>query len=204
MRQEGAANAALSFQRSGHALCQQPWDHLHHLSGGLDPGLSVEEPEHLREDAKFMSRIPKLMRLLESQFVRFCVVGASGYAVNLAVYAALLAAGLHYLEAAALSFLVAAGSNYVWNRVWTFEARQTRLIGQGVRALSVSALSLGANQLFLVVFVAAGADRLAAQAVAIVLVTPFSFAANKLWAFADGTQLIPIGPVPVVEREQEV
>jgi putative flippase GtrA len=68
----------------------------------------------------------------------------------------------------------------------------------------VSALSLGANQLFLVVFVAAGADHVAAQAVAIVLVTPFSFAANKLWAFADGAELLPIAPLTAVEREEEV
>jgi dolichol-phosphate mannosyltransferase len=124
-------------------------------------------------------------RLLESQFLRFCVVGASGYAVNLAVYAALLAGGLHYLAAAAISFFVAALSNYVWNRVWTFGASDVPVLGQGVRALVVSALSLGANQLFLMVLVAAGAGHLAAQAVAIVLATPFSFAANKLWAFAE-------------------
>jgi dolichol-phosphate mannosyltransferase len=125
-----------------------------------------------------------LKRLFESHFLRFCVVGASGYAVNLVVYAALLAAGLHYLAAAALSFLVAAVSNYVWNRSWTFQASAAPIVGQGARALTVSALSLGANQLFLVVLVAAGAGHLAAQAVAIVLATPFSFAANKLWAFA--------------------
>ena len=41
-------------------------------------------------------------RLLDSQFARFCLVGASGYLVNLAVYAALLAAGLHYLARAGL------------------------------------------------------------------------------------------------------
>jgi putative flippase GtrA len=122
---------------------------------------------------------------LRSQFARFCVVGASGYAVNLAVYATLLAAGMHYLAAAAVSFTVAAASNYVWNRVWTFRSRQARLLGQGVRALLVSALSLGANQVFLAVLVAAGAGHLSSQAVAIVLVTPFSFAANKLWAFAE-------------------
>ncbi len=122
---------------------------------------------------------------LGSQFVRFCAVGASGYAVNLAVYAAMLALGLHYLAAAAVSFLVAALSNYVWNRVWTFQARGERLLGQSARALTVSALSLGANQLFLLALVGAGADHLAAQAVAILLVTPFSFAANKLWAFAE-------------------
>jgi putative flippase GtrA len=117
------------------------------------------------------------------QLMRFCVVGASGYVVNLMVYAALLAAGVHYLAAAAGSFLVAASSNYVLNRHWTFQAKQERLAAQGMRALGVSAASLGANQLCLLALVLAGADHLAAQAVAIVLVTPFSFVANKLWAF---------------------
>jgi dolichol-phosphate mannosyltransferase len=123
-------------------------------------------------------------RLLDNQFVRFCAVGASGYAVNLAVYAALLAAGLHYLAAAAIAFLVAAASNYLWNRTWTFRTSDAPVLGQGARAFVVSALSLGANQLFLIVLVSAGAGHVAAQAVAIVLATPFSFAANKLWAFA--------------------
>jgi putative flippase GtrA len=136
-------------------------------------------------------------RLLESQFARFCAVGASGYAVNLAVYAALLEAGLHYLVAAAIAFLVAAASNYVWNRTWTFHTADAPVLGQGARALTVSALSLGANQLFLVVLVAAGAHHLAAQAVAIVLATPFSFAANKLWAFAEPPSAGELQPVPV-------
>jgi putative flippase GtrA len=138
-------------------------------------------------------------RLLESQFLRFCVVGASGYAVNLAVYAALLAAGLHYIAAAAISFLAAALSNYVWNRTWTFRTSAAPIVGQGARALTVSALSLGANQLFLVILVAAGAGHLAAQAVAIVLATPFSFAANKLWAFAETEPVFESQgrPVPV-------
>jgi dolichol-phosphate mannosyltransferase len=136
-------------------------------------------------------------RLVESQFVRFCAVGASGYAVNLAVYAALLAAGLHYLAAAAIAFLVAAASNYAWNRAWTFRTSGAPLLGQGARALTVSALSLGANQLFLLVLVSAGAGHLAGQAVAIVLATPFSFVANKLWAFAESGDTADPQPVPV-------
>ena len=92
---------------------------------------------------------------------------------------------LHYLAAAAISFLVAAGSNYAWNRTWTFRTSGAPVLGQGARALFVSGLSLGANQLFLLAFVAAGAGHLAGQAVAILLVTPFSFTANKLWAFAE-------------------
>lgn len=139
-------------------------------------------------------------RLLENQFVRFCAVGASGYAVNLAVYAALLAAGLHYLAAAAIAFLVAATSNYLWNRTWTFRTSEAPILNQGARALVVSALSLGANQLFLLTLVAAGAGHLAAQAVAIVLATPFSFAANKLWAFASEPSSAELQPVVIAHR----
>jgi dolichol-phosphate mannosyltransferase len=143
-----------------------------------------------------------IRRLPEIQFVRFCAVGASGYAVNLAVYAALLAAGLHYLTAAAIAFLVAAASNYLWNRTWTFRTARAPVLGQSARALVVSGLSLGANQLFLFVLVAAGAGHLAAQAVAIVLATPFSFAANKLWAFAETPSTGKLQPVTVPERDR--
>jgi dolichol-phosphate mannosyltransferase len=142
-------------------------------------------------------------RLLENQFVRFCAVGASGYAVNLTVYAALLAAGLHYLAAAAIAFLVAAASNYLWNRTWTFRTSGAPVLGQGARALAVSALSLGANQLFLVALVAAGAGHLAAQAVAIVLATPFSFVANKLWAFAEPGRVAEPQPVPLTAPRRD-
>jgi len=141
-------------------------------------------------------------RLLENQFARFCAVGASGYAVNLAVYAALLEVGVHYLAAAAIAFLVAAASNYLWNRTWTFRTSDAPLLGQGTRALLVSALSLGANQLFLLVLVAAGAGHLAAQAVAIILATPFSFAANKLWAFASEPSAGELQPVVIRARRR--
>ena len=142
-------------------------------------------------------------RLLENQFVRFCAVGASGYAINLAVYAALLVLGLHYLAASAIAFLVAAASNYLWNRTWTFGTSDAPVLSQGARAFLVSALSLGANQLFLLVLVAAGAGHLPAQAVAIVLATPFSFAANKLWAFAAEPSAGELQPVVVRARRRD-
>ena len=155
----------------------------------------------LDDDWSVVSRVTR--RLFDNQFARFCVVGASGYAVNLAVYAALLAAGMHYLAAAAIAFLVAAGSNYAWNRIWTFRTSEAPILGQGARALLVSALSLGANQLFLFAFVAAGAGHLAAQAVAIVLATPFSFVANKLWAFAEPPTIGEPQPVALPTRQRD-
>jgi len=118
------------------------------------------------------------------QLGKFCAVGAVGYLINLAVYDALLHAGLHYLLAATCSFLVAVTSNYTWNRLWTFREHRGHVGVQGMRFLVVSLAALGANLLVLHLLVAyGGLGRLLAQAVAIVLVTPLNFIGNKLWSF---------------------
>jgi putative flippase GtrA len=54
---------------------------------------------------------------------------------------------------------------------------------QGLRFLVVSILALGANLLILEALVGLGLGKIAAQAVAIVLVTPLNFVGNKLWSF---------------------
>jgi len=118
------------------------------------------------------------------QLGKFCLVGLTGYFVNLAVYAALLkGAGMHYLAAGACSFVVAATNNYVWNRAWTFRHQRGDIYHQGLKFLVVSVVALGANLGILHMLVAAGVDKLAAQAIAIVLVMPLNFVANKLWSF---------------------
>jgi dolichol-phosphate mannosyltransferase len=118
------------------------------------------------------------------QLAKFCIVGASGYLVNLAVYAALLnGAGVHYLPAAVGSFLVAVANNYTWNRLWTFRGARAGVAYQGARFLVVSTLALGANLIVLYVLVKADLGALPAQAIAIVLVTPLNFVGNKLWSF---------------------
>ena len=117
------------------------------------------------------------------QLAKFCVVGAVGYAINLAVYAAILHSGVHYLVAATCSFLVAVTSNYFLNRAWTFRDRRAGVAAQGMRFLVVSLGSLGANLLVLHVLISVGTGKLAGQAIAIVLVTPLNFIGNKLWSF---------------------
>ena len=118
------------------------------------------------------------------ELLKFSLVGASGYVVNLAVYVALLkGAGLHYLPAAVCSFIVAVSNNYLWNRQWTFRRRRGHVYHQGMRFLVVSIAALGLNLLILRGLVALGTDKIAAQAIAIILVMPFSFTANKLWSF---------------------
>lgn len=118
------------------------------------------------------------------QLAKFCAVGASGYLVNLAVYAFLLdVVGLHYISAAFGSFLVAVTNNYAWNRLWTFRAQRGGVAYQGMRFLIVSTFALLANLAVLELLVTAGLGEVVSQAIAIVLVTPVNFVGNKLWSF---------------------
>jgi putative flippase GtrA len=117
--------------------------------------------------------------------VRFGVVGASGYVLNLAVFA-LCVHGLavEYHGAAVVAFAVAVSNNFTWNRRWTFDARDGHAGFQAARFLIVSlaafAFSLAALQLLVA---DVGTPKVAAQALAIALVTPLSFLGNKLWSF---------------------
>jgi putative flippase GtrA len=118
------------------------------------------------------------------ELAKFCVVGAIGYLVNLAVYVALLkGADLHYLPSAACSFVVAVSNNYFWNRQWTFRHRRGHLYMQGLRFFLVSLGGLALNLGILRGLVALGSGKIVGQAVAIACVMPFTFTANKLWSF---------------------
>jgi putative flippase GtrA len=118
------------------------------------------------------------------QLAKFSAVGATGYAINLAVYTVLLkAAGFHYALAATCSFAVAVTNNYVWNRLWTFHAQRGHVGWQGLRFLVVALVAYGANLALLAGLIALGLDKVLAQAIAVVLVTPLNFIGNKLWSF---------------------
>lgn len=141
----------------------------------------MEESERLRG-----TRAGRALRSPHNwvQLAKFTAVGASGYVVNLAVYALLLNwAGLHYLGAAFCSFLVAVANNYWWNRHWTFRGQRGHFAYQGMRFAIVSVVALAANLLVLRLLVGLGVGKFVAQAIAIVAVTPLNFVGNKLWSF---------------------
>ena len=118
------------------------------------------------------------------QLAKFCIVGATGYVVNLLVYVALLdGANLHYRVAATGSFLVAVTNNYLLNRLWTFRRHRGHFGHQGLRFFVVSLLVYGGNLGILTVLVELGVGKIVSQAIAIVLVTPANFIGNKLWSF---------------------
>jgi putative flippase GtrA len=116
------------------------------------------------------------------QLAKFCVVGGSGYVINLVVYTLLLGLGAHV--AAVISFVVSASNNYWWNRHWTFRGQRGHFALQGMRFFAVSTAALLVNQLWLLVFLdLLGMGKIVSQAIAIILVTPLNFIGNKLWSF---------------------
>lgn len=119
------------------------------------------------------------------QLFRFALVGGSGYVVNIVVFALLAElAGLHHLPAAIGAFVVAVSNNFLWNRVWTFDARAGHAGFQAARFLCVSLVGLAFNLVILELLVsAAGVAEVPAQAIAVAVSMPLNFVGNKLWTF---------------------
>lgn len=123
-----------------------------------------------------------------AQLFQFGVVGAVGYVVNLAVFAALTVLfDVQHIAAAVLAFCVAVSNNFLWNRIWTFrESAEGGHTGfQATRFFAVSLAGLAVNLAVLALLVdLLGAPDIPSQAIAIAVATPVNFIGNKLWTFA--------------------
>jgi dolichol-phosphate mannosyltransferase len=121
------------------------------------------------------------------QLARFTAVGASGYVINLAVFALCVhALDLDYRVAAFLSFLVALTNNFWWNRHWTFDAGGGHAAQQAFRFLVISVAAFVVNLAVLEVLVSMGdVKKVVAQAIAVAAATPCNFLGNKLWTFSE-------------------
>ena len=119
----------------------------------------------------------------------FGLVGGLGFIVNLAVYTLFVhGLGVDYRIASIAAWIVAVANNFVWNRHWTFDARDGLVRFQAMRFLAVSLVAFGFSLLLLTLFVeAAGLPKVAAQALAVAASTPLNFLGNKLWSFRSQT-----------------
>jgi dolichol-phosphate mannosyltransferase len=119
------------------------------------------------------------------QLVRFGVVGASGYVVNLAVFASCVHLfGIDYRVSAVAAWIVSVTNNFWLNRHWTFGAREAHPLPQSIRFFAVSLVAFGVSYGVLVALVSGmGVTKILAQAVAIAAATPLNFVGQKLWSF---------------------
>jgi putative flippase GtrA len=122
---------------------------------------------------------------LVRQFLKYGVVGASNTVLTFAVYSGLVTAGLHYLIAIVVGYLVGSLNSYVFNRHWTFRARDIAHTQAGSRFAIVQAAAIGANVLLLYVFVhKLGIAKIPAQAILTLPVLAVTFFVNRWWSFA--------------------
>ena len=120
------------------------------------------------------------------QLAKFCIVGSSGYVVNLCVFALCVSAfEMHHLLAATVAFVAGVTNNFWWNRHWTFRAKAGRADVQAPRFFTVSVVAFLFALVVLELLVSVvGVTELPAQAIAIVAATPLNFIGNKMWSFA--------------------
>lgn len=120
------------------------------------------------------------------QLLKFGLVGGSGYAINIAVFAVLTGSlGLHHAPAAVGAFCVAVFNNFLWNRYWTFGPGEDHPAFQAARFFAVSVAALAINLVVLEALIGATSlGDVAAQAIAVAVAMPFNFLGNKLWTFA--------------------
>jgi dolichol-phosphate mannosyltransferase len=119
------------------------------------------------------------------QLLRFAAVGASGYVVNLAVFAVCVhLIGIDYRIGSVIAFVVSVVNNFWLNRHWTFSAKEKHPFLQGVKFFAVSLVAFGFTYVVLVALVnGTGMVKVVAQAIAVAASMPLSFIGQKLWSF---------------------
>jgi putative flippase GtrA len=121
-----------------------------------------------------------------NQPMKFLLVGAGGYLVNLAIFAWLLLLGVPYLLDSIVSYFISNALMYLGNRYFTFSLGHDGFWLAYVRYILVGLVVAGLNAIVLAILVeTAGLYAVYAQAISLLLITPVAFVLNKRWTFRD-------------------
>ena len=119
------------------------------------------------------------------KFIKFCAVGFSGMVVDFGVtYILREKLKVQQFVANGIGFTLAATSNYVLNRVWTFQSHNPEIGLEFSKFLIFSLVGLGINTLILWFLVKKlNWNFYLSKLVAIGIVTVWNFGANFLYTF---------------------
>ena len=85
-------------------------------------------------------------RLFLLKFLKFCVVGFSGMVIDFSTTWLLKEkAKVNKYIANSIGFILAATSNYIWNRIWTFQSENSRIAVEYLSFILISVAGLGIN-----------------------------------------------------------
>ncbi len=123
-----------------------------------------------------------------SQPVKFLIVGAGGYFINLAVFAWMLRLGVPYLPDSIVSYFVSNALMYLGNRYYTFGLGHDGFSRAYVRYVLVGLVVAGLNAAVLAFLVEiVGLRAVYGQAISLLLITPAAFILNKRWTFGSAS-----------------
>jgi len=126
-----------------------------------------------------------LNELFLIKFIKFCVVGFSGMMVDFGVTWLLKEKiKINKYIANSCGFVAAASSNYLFNRVWTFESANSHIATEYLSFFVIALVGLGINNLIIWLL----ADKLKinfylSKIVATIIVTLWNFGMNFAFTF---------------------
>ena len=125
---------------------------------------------------------------MRARFLRFNAVGLIGFVLQIAVLAALMRAGVHYLAATAIAVEAAILNNFLWHERWTWRERaavgHARLAQLGRFHVLNGLVSLVGNLLLMRLLVGSlGAPAIPANLVAVIVCSLINFLASDRVVF---------------------
>jgi len=130
------------------------------------------------------------MKFLETslilKFIKFVAVGFTGLAVDFALTWLLKEkVKINKFVANGIGFMTAASTNYILNRIWTFESENPDIKGEYFDFILVSIVGLGINSLVLWLLIKKfKMNFYLAKLFAIIVTTIWNFIANLLITFS--------------------
>lgn|SRR5574344_766568 len=127
-----------------------------------------------------------LLRALVLKFLKFGVVGVSGTLIDFGVtYVCKEIFRIHKFLANAIGFILAATSNYILNRIWTWGSTSTQVGVEYLKFFAVSLIGLGINTLIIYLLHEHWKRNFyLAKVGATVVVMVWNFLANNFFTFA--------------------
>lgn len=125
---------------------------------------------------------PKTEALI--QLVKFCAVGVLNTAVNYAVYALMVLAGVYYIAGSLIAFAVSTANAYFWNDRFVFKNSGGRWRGilKTYCSYALTGIFLNNALLYLLVDIC-GISELLSPLLVLVVTIPCNFLLNKFWTF---------------------
>lgn len=126
--------------------------------------------------------------LLIVKLLKFVLVGFSGMLIDYGITWLLKEkVKLNQYIANSAGFILAASSNYIWNRVWTFTSQSEQITREYFSFILISVVGLALNNLVIILLNSKlKLNFYLAKLIAIVVVTVWNFSMNFLITYGEG------------------